>query len=902
MKRTGFLKLICLILAISVMFTTFIVQVAAEEAVIEEATQIDKEMSDIISLLNRLGIGINYSGDNVDINKEITSAEFVSAVDDFANMNYSAGEAYYYDVPKTHWAFDEIGALTKAGILKGTGDRLFKPNDPISTNVAYKIIMSVLGYEKYAQSKGGDLAGYVAAAQFAGVNVGIRNTEKLLLSDMFEILYNALTAPVMEAISWTDDGPIFAVSRDNDIAASVYKSVNCIVGTLDGARNISLTGAALEDGEIIVAGKKLKFDLDVYDYLGESVKVFYRIDKNATMEEAVYVFCSNHSEVYNVNINNNAEFNPSTYLLKYTEGDRAKKLQIDKKLVIVYNGGIYQGNISSLFNSTKYTLKLVKNQDKADVAVVSKFTNYYVKYKFPEDMTIVGSNGDKLEFDTDVKNYEKVIIRKNGTLKSFEDINVGQVLSVFISEDQKYLSVDICDEVVAGRIDSTKTAKGGKVLAVNGNEYLVPKTAGIADSLIAAGNGAELYLDITGEVAYVKALDTAYIPAYLLQGKLDEESFSKSIKVRYLSNDGKLVTTEAADRIVIDGRSFKDMSQAFAKLCEGGNFKQQFVLMLTNAEGEISGIDTTNTDMGGKTDILEKGSIQGKKAQYRGSAMVWTHGASYSNGDNRCELLMNNSTRVFRLPNEEHINSNIEKYFQVGSYSVLPSNATLVYESYKTKEQYFAQYVVAKELPGTKVISNFRYNYPAVIETVSQVVDEDTEEVVTQISCWISGSLIKYILDEDVFVVKNVQTETAITSQVMEDYKIKAGDVGLLELVNGKVTQMRKIFDMSDPEQWVNPTYPGFGGITKAVGRIADVDEDGAILIEYGAQDESYTMALNGKYGCPVYVWDTTLEENSVSSGSIDTAKPRRVFPSKFSYIITSMETELPRQYLIVNY
>lgn len=40
----------------------------------------------------------------------------------------SANEVTYKDVPKTHWAYEAIEALSKAGIVKGFPDKTFKPN------------------------------------------------------------------------------------------------------------------------------------------------------------------------------------------------------------------------------------------------------------------------------------------------------------------------------------------------------------------------------------------------------------------------------------------------------------------------------------------------------------------------------------------------------------------------------------------------------------------------------------------------------------------------------------------------------------------------------------------------------------------------------------------------------
>ena len=155
-----FIKSLCFILA-TVMACGAMTISYAEEA----TTVAGEDELDALEILQMLDIvPEDYYDYNTSMSEEISRADFVDAVAKIVGMDNYTGSAYYYDVPKTHYAFSSISMLTELGVIGGVGDGLFEPEAVMEDAAAYKILLSLMGYNVRAEVDGGYPAGYMKAA------------------------------------------------------------------------------------------------------------------------------------------------------------------------------------------------------------------------------------------------------------------------------------------------------------------------------------------------------------------------------------------------------------------------------------------------------------------------------------------------------------------------------------------------------------------------------------------------------------------------------------------------------------------------------------------------------------------------------------------------------------------
>ena len=119
------------------------------------AENMTPQLKRVIDVLRYFEFIPDYYDYNTNLSETASRADFVAAAAKLVKQTtYSGGDTYYYDVPQTYWAYNEICALTQAGVLNGSEDKLFRPNDKIKKAEAYKILLTIMGYKSYAESDG----------------------------------------------------------------------------------------------------------------------------------------------------------------------------------------------------------------------------------------------------------------------------------------------------------------------------------------------------------------------------------------------------------------------------------------------------------------------------------------------------------------------------------------------------------------------------------------------------------------------------------------------------------------------------------------------------------------------------------------------------------------------------
>lgn len=102
-----------------------------------------------IEYLSDVGLIMGYPDGTYMPRNQITRAEFVAMITRWlkldTNVKLTSKDTKFSDLEESHWAYNEIYALSKMGYIKGYEDGTFRPQQPITRAEAVTIINRILG-------------------------------------------------------------------------------------------------------------------------------------------------------------------------------------------------------------------------------------------------------------------------------------------------------------------------------------------------------------------------------------------------------------------------------------------------------------------------------------------------------------------------------------------------------------------------------------------------------------------------------------------------------------------------------------------------------------------------------------------------------------------------------------
>lgn len=118
-----------------------------------------------------------------------------------------------------HWAEKEVSMAYATGLIQGTGEETFSPDEKVTVQEFVKMVVTLLGYKDVAESRGGYPAGYLSHANMIGVFNGLKfiTTAEINRGDAAAILVNCLDIPVMQLSSISfDDKVEYIIANGKD--------------------------------------------------------------------------------------------------------------------------------------------------------------------------------------------------------------------------------------------------------------------------------------------------------------------------------------------------------------------------------------------------------------------------------------------------------------------------------------------------------------------------------------------------------------------------------------------------------------------------------------------------------------------------------------------------------------
>ena len=819
-------KVISLILSILLCLSIVVAPSYAEEETMSE------EMKGIIEVLRMFDVIPEYYDYNVNVNEQTTRADFVNSAAKLINLgDYKGEEIFYYDVPNTHWAYNGICAMTQKGIVNGTGDKLFKPDEHITYEESYKILLSVLGYKEYAENRGGYPLGYVAAANTTGISKGVTSSEYVTLGDMFYLLYNAMLTEIFEPTIYADTTLGYQVS--DQTVLSIYHGVYYDEGILEGAAGTTLDGDTIDKDKAEIEDVVYETEIPLADYLGMEIKFLYRYDKNDDIRTIIWARETGRSGVLDIIADNDASFNKENFELSYydTVADKKKIVKLNRTMSVIYNGGAVTANVDEIFNKAHYTAKLIENKNgEYTAAIVKSYENIVVggkssvTYMIYDDLVA----GNSISLDENI--YENINLKNaSGSPVSFSSIQIGNVLSVYKSLDKKYVEVIVNDSTVSGVVKKIKTDKFGTYVTIDDKEYYLRSH----DLDFSMGDTLTAYLDVNGEIASYKVSLHGAFAGYMMNAALENNGVEASVKIKLLHESGKVDVYECAAKTEVDGIKYTDSEEVYLALCLNREFVRQVALFETDKDGYIRTIDTVayNTDK-------EPSNSLRVNIEYTGSVHSKVNGVLGTVG------VADGNTVIFSVPEKAVENQAEDKEYTVLAKNELPEDGRLNIESYKTKEDVgFEEYVLVRGYSGSSART-----MPVLITGFGTKVNNN-------------GEIVEFIEG-----YQGVATISLTASEKVSFSELKPGMI-IKPMVDksGEVIDMAILYDYRTPDKYV----PGSGlndYLRPAMGYVNNI-VDGVIKIAYTDPAKVDQVMYTGN--TPVLVYDTSADQNMVSVGTI---------------------------------
>ncbi len=656
----------------------------------DSSSALTQSQKEILSVLQSLNIvSGEYDELTLDLSKEVTRAEFAVYLRRFANIPMQEGKTLYYnDVSKNHYAYNDITVLTEYGYLKGTDNKLFLPETVMQKEHAYSVFLRLLGYDVYMENNG-----VIAAADYAEITKNILSGATLTIGDLFTMMFNSLIANCLE----NDLSATPSYSKgDTQYLYKTRKMKYFTRGVVTGVHGTSIYNAALGKNQMIIDGETIELDnKDYFDYLG--LRVHYIVSCTNSSDEYRLIWIGKNPSQTTVNlfIDEDCTYNNSE--LTYYRDKTTKRYKLADNLTVIYNGSFYSGSVNDILSKPKYEIKLISMNNKNDLAIVWSYDNVLVKDILSDEQKIYNSlTNTYVNFDPD--DYDLFsLVTTTGEAVEFEDIKSGDVISVFISQNNHSFKGILSREAVSGDISSIQENK----IEVNGNWYIYYDNTKVFNS---SAKSAEFYLDYRGYIADAdyKYLNANSFVAYVYN-IFEEDDLNDHLILKMLNENGKIEKVETDDKFKFNGSKKKcsEVMNLFEKTADG-YVKPQLMLLQKNKDGKITSI-STSSENGGDNKLIKTQEMNGKQ--------IWGCMAAAEQNIIGVSMLYDENTKVFNVPSDAEIRNAKDSLFTVTGVKDNAKYQNAVAYKVTAEDIFYEQYIVHKAPatidigPAEKIVS-----------------------------------------------------------------------------------------------------------------------------------------------------------------------------------------------------
>lgn len=412
-----------------------------------------------VSVLERMSVITSAASDNMTVTREMLAKAVAHMV--FPKTDFNPKDTVFKDVTKDNKYSGEISALADSGVLSGVGDGLFAPKSVVCTEQVAKVLVSILGYDAWAQAKGGYPYGYMSVASDLGLFDGVSiKDNNLLLGDLKIMLVNVLATPVPDKTFVVQNGEYYeqlVKNKHNPTFAQKYLSIYEYevnvkkVSVKDYTITAEITDA--DENAPNSAGKTVLFSasnkIEIKSFENAPAVIVADEDDNI-----IDIKLSKKAEIkYGVidSVNNVKSEKPFyTSHLKYItlKGDDTD-YEFSESCKIILNEKDHFGEIGLYGRYVKFItyddeIICLETWDLTDGGIFSEFDRDYIMYKD-------GNIDVKL---TSLSTYNELYVIIDGESRNKTEIKKGSLFSYYKNEETQSLVVVATEKKMTDKLKS----------------------------------------------------------------------------------------------------------------------------------------------------------------------------------------------------------------------------------------------------------------------------------------------------------------------------------------------------------------------------------------------------------------------------------------------------------------
>lgn len=844
----------------------------------------------VLSDLNAINAS-KYS--NLDGN--VSRIDFLEDVAKIINVT-DKGSQYieYYEDVKDSYALPFINYFVESSVLSVPDDKLFHPEDAISVNEAYKIVLSVMGYDVIAKNSGGYPTGYIVCANRIGIGVS-NASETAAARDLILLLYKAVNTSLYDVYEINNGQSSYKTAKDVTLL-SRYHNIEYDEGYVLSANGVTLGGVQTQKGEIAVNGKRYTVsspNAKVNDLTGDFVNVYYEKNNSGEKRNAVCVVSVDETDS-NMTIDNSlVEGLNAEYKLEYYKTEQALKtstVKIERNADVIYNGVLAQTNIRNIFSKlSSGSVKLIDADENGvyEYVVVKEYIDFVVSNFDDKNSRIYDKiSGREIDF-SDIENAD--FYSSSFSPASVSLIKPDTILSAAYSEGE-FLEAVTGQQPLTGMIDEISKSNGDIYVNISGGSYKVSKDyAEKFDAKFSVGQGVKIYVNAFGLVGYAEfsSSGNGYKYGFLLD--LDtSESGVKEVTAKIYTEDYSMKDFVMTEKVRVDGeqkKNYKDIINSIpgCKISDShpDTVYPQVIRFKINDDGLINEIDTLymNVSAGETERNSLTRTISRSNSPYdeiNNGEIPDTMTIAQIGSLRRIGMtnIVNTSSKIVKVPPYDVILADEYKNYQFrsGAISELINEGTASVAGYRSDvTKGYDEFLVWYD--DGSVEKDARNSHIGVVDKVVRGVNSEGDNTY-RIKCVIGGAETSLDLDDDgiaYFEAMPVKPDEGDTIAVTTE-------------ASGMISQMEIIYDFSESKVgpgWAENSNIYVSGTSYSRNFQCSLLYPAYVSDKYAAfvndkHNENYMTQYNQAADLstvPVVVFDKSLNKNKVYAGSVQDMK-----------------------------
>ena len=565
----------------------------------------DNRYREAIITLSKLDVINGYDDGTFKPEGQITRAEFTKMV--VAALGYGDNVAVptEFDDVTDHWAKTYIKTAYDMGIVNGTGERTFEPDNPVTYEQAIKMVVCTLGYETNAKLKGGYPQGYLAVGEDTlSLNKNIvnqANSDPATRQVIAQVVYNALEVEIQEKNQlgiW--EGSDKTILED-------YLKVKKITGTLVGVEdtktndftdNLIRNQIAVKPASAVYGTETIVINMGDYKdhtigelakLVGNEMTIYYSQGDDASEREIkILDYETTTNDVKTVDYKKFAGYSDRTF--KYNDGPSRKNIKVKDNVTVIYNGQAVSNPASVVIRDR---LDDVDENSKSP-ANMEDLLGYWLgtndSYNIRGDVTFTDTGADGTFDIISINDYKtmvalkapttsdyrvqnllktgenivlnpndvnkKIYIEKDGKEIDATAIKANDVVSYTESLDETIINVYVVNKTVKGTVNSMNTTDN--TITIDNEEYdlgekCVEYIKNKEGKDLTTGVSGTFYLDKLGAVVYGK-LDTVVADPYAYITAVTEDAGEDVVYVSlYMPGSKSVSSYKLSDKAEVNG-------------------------------------------------------------------------------------------------------------------------------------------------------------------------------------------------------------------------------------------------------------------------------------------------------------------------------------------------------------